>query len=194
MRWTSPRCVCVASAALVVAAAALYGLAWTGMPKRFGVVEEGRLYRCGEISPRELERVARERGVRTVLSLLNPSVPESVAEREAAERLGLRWINVPLPGNGASTPEQRELIKAVLFDSEAAPLLVHCAAGANRTGLAAGMYRLHRQGWTLEQVLGEMRQYGFEDEEHHENLRQALAAEERMAGASDPSSTRPVAP
>ena len=147
------------------------------MPKRFGVVEPGRLYRCGEISPAQLEHLAAEYHLRTVLSLLAPDAPESVAERQAAERLGLRWVNVPLPGNGASTAEERTRIKAVLFDLDAGPTLVHCAAGTNRTGLAVGMYRLHRHGWTLEQVLAEMRDFGFEDLPKHENLRQALEAE-----------------
>jgi len=163
-------------AALGVGAARLWREHF-GLPKRFGVVEAGRLYRCGEVTPGQLERVAREYRVRTVLSLLDPAVPESVAERQAAERLGLRWVNVRLPGDGASTPEQREQVKAVLLDEAAAPLLVHCAAGVNRTGLAVGMYRLHRQGWTIEQVLEEMRSYDFEDLPKHQALRAALAAE-----------------
>ncbi len=164
------------------------------LPKRFGVVVEGQLYRCGEITPRQLEHVANEHGIRTVLSLLNPDVPESTAERQAAERIGLRWINVPLPGDGASTPEERARIKAALFDPTATPLLVHCAAGANRTGLAIGMYRMHQQGWSVEQVLEEMRRYGFEDLPKHENLRQALVSEWQVAQLDKPAQMRSVQP
>jgi protein-tyrosine phosphatase len=141
-----------------------------------------------------LQRVASERGIRTVLSLLNPDVPESLAERQAAERLGLRWVNVPLPGNGASTPEERERIRAVLFDPDTAPLLVHCAAGVNRTGLAIGMYRIHQNGWTVAQVLDEMRRWGFEDLPKHENLRQALATEWRATQVDKPSATGSAQP
>ncbi len=158
------------------------------------MVTEGRLYRCGEITPYQLQQTARKHGLRTVLSLLNPDVPESVAERRAAEQLGLRWVNVPLPGDGASTPKERESIKAVLFDPAAAPLLVHCAAGVNRTGLAIGMYRIHRQDWSVEQVLEEMRRYGFEDLPKHENLRQALSAEWQADRTDKPTSTQPVQP
>lgn len=151
------------------------------LPKRFGVVEEGRLYRSGEITLAELAKVKQDYGVRTVLSLLNPQAPEAQVQRQAVEQLGLRWINVPLPGNGASTPAQREHMKQVLLDDSLGPMLVHCSAGTNRTGLAVGMYRLHRQGWSLPEVMREMARYGFEDEPHHENLRQALAAEAAMA-------------
>jgi len=176
--------------AVVAAGATLLWLEQRGIPKRFGVVEEGRLYRCGDIVPSELEHVTRTYGLRTVLSLLNPDVPESIAERDAAQRLGLRWINVPLPGDGASTPEQRTQIKAVLLDPRAAPILVHCAAGANRTGLAVGIYRLHQNGWTVERVLEEMRDYAFEDLPKHQNLRDALAAERRAVRAAAPPATQ----
>ena len=147
------------------------------LPKRFSVVVEGRLYRSGRVTPLQLESLAREHGVQTVLSLLDPTAPESVAERRAAERLGLRWLNVALPGDGASTPEQRQRLKSILFDDAVGPLLVHCAAGANRTGLAVGLYRLHKQAWTVDRVLDEMRSLGFKDRPHHQNLRDALAAE-----------------
>lgn len=155
-----------------------------GPPKRFGVVVPGRLYRSGEVTPIDLERLQRQHGIQTVLSLLNPDVPESVAEREAAERLGLRWINIPLNGDGSSTPEARDQMKTVLFDDALGATLVHCAAGANRTGLAVGMYRIHRDGWSVEQVLEEMRRYDFEDLPKHENLRAALREEARTRASA----------
>lgn len=189
-----------ALAVLITLAIGGVGGAWAwheyaSMPKRFGVVHQGRLYRCGEITPAQLERVTKQHGVRTVLSLLDPSAPESVAERAAAERLGLRWLNVPLTGDGASRPEDRDKIRTILFDDSNAPLLVHCAAGANRTGLACGMYRVHRDGWTYERALDEMRQYSFDDLPKHENLRAALREEAVLAQAARAAAaSRPTAP
>jgi len=181
-----PRSILGAAGALAVVLCGGVALSvWGGAPKRFAQVDEG-VFRSGELTPATLEREAREHGLRTVVSLLNPEAPESVAEQAAARRLGLRWINVPLRGNGASTPEDREQIKAALFDPANRPLLVHCAAGVNRTGLAVGMYRLHQQGWTLEQVMAEMRAFDFEDEPHHENLRAALQAEAERTRCDPP--------
>jgi len=153
-------------------------------PKRFGVVTEGQLLRCGDITPEQLKRVKAEFGVRTVLSMLNPDVPESAAERAAAAEIGLRWENVPLRGNGASTPEDRDRIRAILRDPAARPLLVHCSAGVNRTGLAVGMYRLHVERWTLNEVLEELHSTDFENLEKHQNLLDALAAEAALAGVA----------
>ena len=114
---------------LLAGGGALAYRAATAYPDNFAAVVPGRLYRSGEVLPAHLERLQRETGLRTVLSLLNPETPESVAERAAAERLGLRWLNVPLTGDGASAPEQRDRIRAIVLDSSHEPLLVHCAAG-----------------------------------------------------------------
>ncbi|HUU97254.1 MAG TPA: tyrosine-protein phosphatase [Phycisphaerae bacterium] len=167
--------------AVAIASAAVWWQLAQRLPKRFATVVEGRLYRSGQISPAQLERLVRGYGIRTVVSLLDREARVSVAERRTAERLGIAWHCVPLPGDGASTPAERAQVKTLLFDPDAGSTLVHCAAGVNRTGLAVGMYRLHVQGWPLEQVLEEMRAFGFEDRAHHANLRDALAAEAALA-------------
>lgn len=156
-------------------------------PKRFAEVVPGRLYRSGEVTPAQLERLSAAYGIRRVVSLLNPDVSESVAERRAAEQLGMRWENVPLRGNGASSPADRARILSLLRDESAGPTLVHCAAGSNRTGLAIGLYRIEVEGWTYERALAELRQYDFEDGADHENLRAALreAAEAKSSASSE---------
>ncbi len=172
----------VFAAVVVVAGSGLWWQA-TRLPKRFATVVEGRLYRSGEVTAAQLERLQREYGIQRVVSLLNPEAPISVAERAAAERLGIEWHNVPLRGNGESTPAERVKILELLAFPDTPPTLVHCAAGVNRTGLAVGLYRLHCQDWTLDQVRAEMKAFDFEDLPKHENLRQALAAEAAIAEA-----------
>ncbi len=73
-------------------------------------------------------------------------------------------------------------------------MLVHCAAGVNRTGLAIGLYRIHQEGWSVAQVLAEMRRYGFEDLPKHESLRGALLTEWQTAQLGNPTSSRSVQP
>jgi len=179
-----------AVAGLVLAAAAAVLWYQARLPRRFAVVDPGRLYRCGSVSPSQLSTLCRTFGIRRVICLLDATAPQTQAERAAAERLGIEWQNVPLPGDGSSTPVQREQLRRLVTDATGGPTLVHCAAGVNRTGLVVGMYRLHREGWTLEQVLREMRAFGFEDRAEHENLRQALAEEAVLAAGA----TRPASP
>jgi len=147
------------------------------LPPRFAPVTVGRLYRSGVVNPAQLEYLYSRFGIRRVICLLNPSDPQTQAERAAAERLGMTWYNLPLPGDGTSTPAQRQELLRLLLDPQAPPTLVHCGAGANRTGLAIGLYRVYHDGWTLDQVMTEMRQFGFRDLPKHRNLRNALEAE-----------------
>ena len=170
--------------AIVAASSAGGALLWwhAGQwPRRFAIVDAGRLYRSGEVTPQHLARLHHEYGIRRVISLLDPTAAVTRAEREAAQTLGLEWHNVPLPGDGASTPRQRDLLRALLVQPDSPPTLVHCAAGVNRTGLAVGMYRLHCQGWSLAQVMAELRANDFEDLPKHQNLRDALQAEAQLA-------------
>ncbi len=185
---TFPRRVLLAILTVVVAAAVGGGYWYhQRLPRRFAAVVDGRLYRSGTVTPAQLERARDGYGIRRVVSLLNPSADVTVAEREAAARLNIDWQNVPLTGDGASTPADRARILALLSEPNAPPTLVHCAAGVNRTGLAVGLYRLHCEHWTLAQVLTELKVFGFEDEPQHENLRAALAeaAGEASAGHSE---------
>ena len=147
------------------------------MPRRFAAIVDGRLYRSGKVTPAQLRRLQREYGIGRIVSLLNADSAVTAAERRAAESLGMQWCSVPLPGDGASTPAERQQILDLLGEPNAPPTLVHCAAGVNRTGLAIGLYRLHYQHWPLERVLAELHSFGFEDLPRHENLREALSAE-----------------
>ena len=175
---------CTAAVAMAVFVVAMFVWhSYTRLPKRFAAVVDGQLYRSGAVTPEQLQLLAHDYGIRRVICLLDSQAAQTQAEQSAAAELGIEWHNVPLTGDGASDPEDRRNILALLGDSGDRPTLVHCAAGASRTGLAIGLYRLHYQGWELEAVLEEMRAFGFKDKPHHENLRRALATEAANANA-----------
>lgn len=165
----------------VMIGTALYS-ATTYYPKRFDAVVEGKLYRSGEVHPAHLARLTEEKNITRVICLLNPDAPETQAEREAAEKLNLEWINLPMGGSGQHTEDQIPKLIDLLLDGNAPPTLVHCAAGVNRTGLAVGLYRIHHDGWTYEQVYEELLSRDFDDLPKHEQMRATLRAEaERVA-------------
>lgn len=168
--------------AIGVVCAALALVTWME-PKRFGVVDGGRLYRSGLITPGHLVRLKRDYGVTRVISFLDPEAPESLAEQQACRSLGIEYQNVPMRGNGDSTPSDRARILELLSE-EAGPTVMHCAAGANRTGLATGLYRIEFQDWPFDRVITELRKYGFENKPKHANMREALMqAASRTHGA-----------
>jgi protein tyrosine phosphatase (PTP) superfamily phosphohydrolase (DUF442 family) len=74
---------------------------------------------------------AKHSGVRTVISLL----PEAETQDEAAEaqKLGLRFVSIPVPDASGLTRENAERLAKEMDAPEAKPLLLHCASG-NRAG------------------------------------------------------------
>lgn len=132
-------------------------------PKRFVVVEPGRLYRSGQCEAGPFRRMIREHGIRTILVLTNnePGSPDQVQEESIAREAGVRLIRVGMPGNGCADFDLLDQAAAVLADSSLYPLLVHCYAGVNRTGATYAAWRMRHEGWDVEQAIAEGDGYGL---------------------------------
>lgn len=132
--------------------------------KRFGVVVPGLIYRSGQISPAMIEPTLTRYGIKAILNLQNadPSDAHQIAEVAAAERLGIEYYRVPLSGDGTGEPEEYAEAIEILnrCHQSGKPVLVHCAAGAERTGGVVATYRLYVERKSTEAVIAEMRQYG----------------------------------
>jgi protein tyrosine phosphatase (PTP) superfamily phosphohydrolase (DUF442 family) len=65
---------------------------------------------------------------------------------------GVTYYDLPL--NATRRPTRRELLQLIdLLDRCSYPLLIHCKSGADRTGLAAALYRIVRRGEPPESAL-----------------------------------------
>jgi protein tyrosine/serine phosphatase len=123
-------------------------------------VKQGILYRSGQLTTAQLTQAVRRYNIRTVVNLQWPG-EEMVEERGLAAQLGVDFVNLPMPGDGFGEEwEFREFLE-ILDDPARRPVLVHCARGTCRTGAAVGMYRLERDGWTLDDVAAEMRRQTY---------------------------------
>jgi len=130
------------------------------LPKNFQVVRTGVLYRSGQMRPEHFDRVLREHHIRTVICL-NPE-PASAFEADACGRAGTRFVSLRMPGTGVGRPEDFEKVLAIVRDPSQQPVLVHCYAGANRTGATVALYRMLEEGWRMEDALREMDVAGFD--------------------------------
>jgi protein tyrosine phosphatase (PTP) superfamily phosphohydrolase (DUF442 family) len=131
---------------------ALLRLGW----RNWGVVESGRLYRSNHPTPWQLEQAVRRQGIRTVINLRGhrEACGSDALGRQAAAALGLEHIDAPLESRGAPHKD-RVLRLAGIFARLREPALIHCKSGADRTGLAAGIWLMARGG-TVEQALDQL--------------------------------------
>lgn len=142
--------------------------------RNFRVVEEGVLYRSGQMSPAGFERVCRERGVRTVIKLrdANDEKATDVAADEAEEGYcranGIVFHRV-LPkdweeGADGKVPMEENLrwFERAMGDPAQTPrpVLVHCFAGIHRTGAMVATYRMKFQGWSNAEAVAELKACG----------------------------------
>jgi len=133
-------------------------------PKNFGVVEEGKLYRSGELTPAATEKVVREHHVRTIVDLgayVADPVAERVASRTAAA-LGLERHVFRLEGDGTGNPNAYVEALRIIQDPAKQPVLVHCSAGSQRTGACVLLYREIVQGKAIDTQWEEAYSHGHD--------------------------------
>ena len=134
-------------------------------PKRFGVVEEGVLYRSGQISAAVIKKTLQKHNIGVIIMMSgdDPQNYDKQTEKKVAEELGIDLYNFPLGGNG--TGDVNNYLKSLLTiyqaKQERKPVLVHCSAGAQRTGGVVVLYRFFFQKKDADFVLKELKKYGW---------------------------------
>lgn len=152
----------VGGLAAVVALGSAYWLEYGRnrfLPKNFGVVERGFIYRSGQIHGDIVEDVLRDNHILTVIDLSGDSGRSHEAEQLAAVKaLGIEKFDVEgLQGDGIGPIRSYALAYCKLIEerSRGRPVLVHCRAGSERTGTFFQLYRVLHDGWTPERAYAE---------------------------------------
>ena len=105
----------------------------------FHEVVPGEVYRSAQPGPEQLRQWMQRYGIRTVVNLRSDVDRDAVREEiKAAEKLGLKYVSVSLWKLHLPTRDKmRELIDAI--EAAERPMLLHCRAGADRSGVAGVM-------------------------------------------------------
>ncbi|MCZ2341621.1 MAG: tyrosine-protein phosphatase [Bacteroidales bacterium] len=133
------------------------------------VVEPGRLYRSGQMSPEGFARFVREHGIRTVVSLRDSTDESTGAFEDQFEEDYCREHGLTFHRIGPTTqwlpPEEmrfpfhgqvHEFRRFLRQPTTQWPVLVHCFAGIHRTGASCAVYRMEFQGWSSDDAIEEM--------------------------------------
>jgi hypothetical protein len=135
-------------------------------PRNFGVVVDGAIYRSGQNSPRVLRDMCDDLGIRTIIDLGGMSdASETRAERAIAADLGVRRYEFGLSGDGTGDPDKWAAVERLLADERNHPVLVHCAAGAQRTSTAVLLYRHLVEGAPITEAYPETFEYKHKPDE-----------------------------
>lgn len=114
------------------------------------------LYRGGYPSPQGLESL-KKMGVSIIIDMRGGA---SKAEGSAATGLGMQYISIPWRCPFPTDKPFARFLK-IINDNQGKKIFVHCRLGDDRTGLAIATYRMANEGWSPDEAMNEMKEFGF---------------------------------
>jgi tyrosine-protein phosphatase SIW14 len=123
-----------------------------------GKINEG-LYRGAQPNEQGLAEL-KKLGITTIVDLRAEDRGKSEWERQQAEKLGMRFVHIPIAGFAAPTNEEVAQFLSLFRDSQQ-KVFVHCLLGEDRTGVFVATYRMSLQKWPVAQAMREMNNFGF---------------------------------
>lgn len=113
----------------------------------------GHVYRGAQPDESGYEYLAKI-GVKTVLDLRETG-KRALKEERMVTALGMKYVNVAMSGLTPPTEAQISKILALLEDTRAGAVFVHCMRGADRTGVVIAAYRIDHDHWNNDRALKE---------------------------------------
>ncbi len=116
-------------------------LGYLQISDNFAVVVPNEVYRSAQPTSGSVHKFSARNGIKTILNLRgeNTGKPWYDNEIAAAKELGINHIDFRMSARQELDRQQLEQLIEVMRNAPK-PLLIHCKAGADRTGLASALY------------------------------------------------------
>ena len=130
-----------------------------------GIVNFGEvtptLYRGGQPSREGLEALAKMR----IDVVVNASGSQNDTEGKVVNHLGMQYVAIRWH---CPFPKDKTFVRflKLVHDNPGKKIFVHCRLGDDRTGMMIAAYRMAFEGWTAQQALKEMHEFGFRGVHH----------------------------
>lgn len=115
------------------------------------------IFRGGQPGPKGYETL-KKMGIRTVINLRTTK-----SEKREVDAAGMNSIEIPISMIRSIDKKAVEKVVEIMSDPENQPVYLHCRVGQDRTGVVVAVYRMKIDGWTLEEAVAEMQEFGFND-------------------------------
>ena len=119
----------------------------------------------------------KEEGVRSIINLRPPGEHRAEEEKAEAERLGLRYFNIPVV---FAEPKEEQVAEFLRLTDDPAnrPAFIHCT-GAIRVGAFWMIRRVLRDGWSVEDAEKEAEKVGLREAPHLNEFARAYIEKHR---------------
>jgi protein tyrosine/serine phosphatase len=107
----------------------------------FHTVVAGQVYRSAQMTPKQIDASINTYGIKTIINLRGPNVgrPWYDAEVHEAKLLGVAHIDFGMSAGRELTKVEADRLIALMKTAQK-PVLIHCSAGSDRSGLASALY------------------------------------------------------
>ena len=113
------------------------------LSSNFHPITDGEAYRSAQMNGETLENHIKEYGIKSVLNLRGDEAesPWYQDEIKISEKNHVAHYNVALSAEREPSAEDAQKLMKV-FNEAPRPILIHCKAGADRSGLVAAMWKV----------------------------------------------------